>query len=230
MLRTDAGKGHIMEEMSLCDMAYQSIRRDILREQLKPGYRLREREMVKTLRMSRTPIRRAFQMLEKEGLIISRPGRGATVADISGKELKKLLEIQSALEGMAIMAASQNLATEKIDALFQIERRFEQEVAEGTVENMAYIDEEFHEYICCLADNEYAAHILGDLKVKIFRYRLEYLRDESARFAEMEEHRKIINCLCRGQKMEAKDMLHQHIGQQRKVLMLNFLERKEMVM
>jgi len=55
--------------LSLKDRVYQNIKFQIIIGTLKPGTRLPEEELSKAMKISRTPIREAFNRLEKEGFL-----------------------------------------------------------------------------------------------------------------------------------------------------------------
>ena len=55
--------------LSLKDRVYQNIKFKIMNGNLKPGIRLFEEELAKTMNISRAPIREAFNRLEKEGFV-----------------------------------------------------------------------------------------------------------------------------------------------------------------
>lgn len=62
------------------DRIVDALREAIVAGRLKPGERIRERELVALLGVSRSPLREAIRILEAEGLITSLPHRGAWVS------------------------------------------------------------------------------------------------------------------------------------------------------
>ena len=76
------------EYLPLRDVVFNTLRRAILRGELKPGERLMEIQLANKLGVSRTPIREAIRKLELEGLVLMIPRKGAEVAEISEKNLK----------------------------------------------------------------------------------------------------------------------------------------------
>ena len=73
------------EYLPLRDVVFNTLRRAILRGELKPGERLMEIQLANKLGVSRTPIREAIRKLELEGLVLMIPRRGAEVAEITEK-------------------------------------------------------------------------------------------------------------------------------------------------
>ena len=79
-------------------IVYENLKKRIINHSLKPGEPLNEAVLSKELKISKTPIREAFQQLEKEGFIENIPGRGAFVSRISIQDIRELFEIREILE------------------------------------------------------------------------------------------------------------------------------------
>lgn len=65
------------EYLPLRDVVFNTLRRAILRGELKPGERLMEIQLANKLGVSRTPIREAIRKLELEGLVLMIPRKGS---------------------------------------------------------------------------------------------------------------------------------------------------------
>ena len=74
------------EYLPLRDVVFNTLRKAILRGELKPGERLMEIQLANKLGVSRTPIREAIRKLELEGLVLMIPRKGAEVAQITEKK------------------------------------------------------------------------------------------------------------------------------------------------
>lgn len=75
-----------------------ALREDIATGRLRPGARLVERQLCEEFGVSRPTLREALRQLEAEGLVVSVPHRGPTVAVISSEEARELYEVREALE------------------------------------------------------------------------------------------------------------------------------------
>jgi DNA-binding GntR family transcriptional regulator len=91
----------IVRSPSLVALAADSIRKQILAGELEPGERLIEERLTEELDISRPPLREAMRLLESEGLIVSKPRRGAFVATLTDQDVYEILTLRSALERMA---------------------------------------------------------------------------------------------------------------------------------
>src|SRR5579871_2022414 len=74
----------------LSDEVVDRLRESILRGHFAPGDRLREEQLAEALGVSRGPIRNALVQLEREGLAVRRPNRGAVVAELSRGDLEEV--------------------------------------------------------------------------------------------------------------------------------------------
>jgi DNA-binding GntR family transcriptional regulator len=83
------------------DRVVDALREAIIAGRLKPGERIRERELVALLGVSRSPLREAIRILETEGLITSLAHRGARVSELSATDLRDMLHVRIMLESFA---------------------------------------------------------------------------------------------------------------------------------
>jgi DNA-binding GntR family transcriptional regulator len=62
--------------VSLRDLVYEELLRAILERRLKPGDHIREQELTPLLNVSRTPLREALGLAERDGFVQYFPNRG----------------------------------------------------------------------------------------------------------------------------------------------------------
>jgi len=91
--------------------SYQQIRDMIVHGRLSPGSRIVEADLAEHLGVSRTPVRGALHMLQREGFVISTSG-GRTkerlaVAPLTKEDAGELYAIIGHLEGLALRKAAQ---------------------------------------------------------------------------------------------------------------------------
>ena len=85
------------------DRVAAALREAILSHQFAEGEELTLKDTAAQLGVSSTPIREAFQMLAREGLIELRPNRGAIVLGMNEKRLRDHYETRAALERAAVV-------------------------------------------------------------------------------------------------------------------------------
>jgi GntR family transcriptional regulator, vanillate catabolism transcriptional regulator len=77
------------------------LRQMILDGSLAPGRRIPEAQVAEMLGLSRTPVRQALPVLEKEGLLVRSGARGYAVRSFSINDIAQGVELRGALEGFA---------------------------------------------------------------------------------------------------------------------------------
>jgi DNA-binding GntR family transcriptional regulator len=89
------------ERVSLADQAYYTIRDRILKGEIPLGAALSRRKLATELGMSLLPISEAFQALESDGLVESRPRVGTRVCLPTADEIREHYQVREALESQA---------------------------------------------------------------------------------------------------------------------------------
>ena len=176
------------EYLPLRDVVFNTLRQAILKGELKPGERLLEIALAERLGVSRTPVREAMRKLEQEGLVVMIPRRGAQVASITEKDLNDVLEVRIALENVAIEKACKLITEEELGRLWVAAKEFEKTKAEGNLVRLAEADVAFHEIIYQASDNKRLNQVLNNLREQMYRYRVEYLKEEQTRNLLVSEH------------------------------------------
>ena len=202
------------EYLPLRDVVFNTLRQAILKGELKPGERLMEIALAERLGVSRTPIREAMRKLEQEGLVVMIPRRGAQVANITEKDLNDVLEVRIALENVAIEKACARMTEEEMRRLWLAAKEFEHTIAEGNLVKLAEADVAFHEVIYQASDNKRLIQVLNNMREQIYRYRVEYLKDETIYPRLLKEHKDIAESLRRKDKSRASETMREHVKNQ----------------
>ena len=171
------------------------VRKAILKGELAPGERLMEIQLAEKLGVSRTPIREAIRKLELEGLVLMIPRKGAEVAKISEKSLRDVLEVRRSLEELAIELACQRMSEDDMAELERMQGNFKSAIDRGEAMSIAQSDEQYHDVIYQGTRNDKLVQMLGNLREQMYRYRLEYIKDEDKRQVLLVEHEHILNAL-----------------------------------
>lgn len=214
------------EYLPLRDVVFKTLREAILRGDLKPGERLMELQLAAKLGVSRTPIREAIRMLQQEGLAVTIPRRGAEVAAMTEKDMEDVLQVREALEILAVQLASEKITKEQIAELEERLKAFEQAVETAEVKQIAQSDIDFHDLIYTAAENPRLVVLLNNLREQIYRYRVEYLKDEKNYPRLIEEHRQIMQGLKERNEQYVVEMTKKHMDNQA-VAVRNIIRQQE---
>ncbi len=103
-LAGDAGAGKLEppKRERLVDGVRRSLEDAILAGQMRPGERLVEQRLSVELAVSRTTVREALLMLERQGLVMSVPRHGTFVTRLSPDDARDLCLVRGLIEGAAV--------------------------------------------------------------------------------------------------------------------------------
>lgn len=214
------------EYLPLRDVVFNTLRNAILRGELEPGERLMEIALAQKLGVSRTPIREAIRKLELEGLVVMVPRKGAEVADITEKDLKDVLEVRTALEELAIELAMKHMGEEEYDALVAANDNFFRNSGVNDPVKTAGADVNFHELIYQLTGNNRLIQMLNNLREQMYRYRLEYIKDESVHKHLYYEHQNIVEAMKTGDVQAAKKAIRIHVVNQEESILRSIKDKR----
>lgn len=197
--------------LSLKDRAYQNIKFQIIRGNLRPGTRLLEEELAKAMSISRAPIREAFNRLEKEGFVTILPRKGAVVSNITTETIEDIFEIRETLESLAV---KKSLGKIFIDELEKVGDNFKEfinksENAENRIQYLV-LDKKFHDLLSQNCGNKKLIELLANLQEQI-----HWLRNISLKrttfSGSVREHLAIIEALKGNDKKLITKTLLQHL-------------------
>lgn len=139
--------------------------------ELAPGARITEEEVCGSYKVSRSPVREAFRLLEAEGLVIRASRRGVRVTPVGLADLEDVYTCRIALEGLAAAAAVRHLGTADLEALHALMARME--AALGARDARAFFDHNvaFLRRIHEAAHNPTLMRLLGGIDRQTLRYR-----------------------------------------------------------
>lgn len=198
----------------LREVVFLRLRRAILQGELEPGERLMEIRLADQLGVSRTPVRDAIHKLVEEGLVSMIPRCGAVVARITDKDMRDVLEVRTTLEELAVSLCTERITSEGVERLKLANEEFRNTVDSGELIRIAQADVAFHDIIYSITENKRLLQIINELREQIYRYRLEYIKNDSARKQLIKEHELIIKYISSGDIEKAKTAIRKHIENQ----------------
>lgn len=113
-----------IQTSSVTDRVTTELRRAILSGGLAPGQSFSLREIAGMLDVSFIPVREALRNLENEGLVITRPGRSATVASLDLGDLQAIYRLRRRLEPEIASRSCLLLSDSDLDRLDEIAAGF----------------------------------------------------------------------------------------------------------
>jgi len=207
---------------NLSAQVYQTIKKAIMDNTLKPGEPLLERQLAESLGVSRTPVREAFKLLAMDGLVKLVPNREAEVADISIMDVKEIIQIRSRLETLAARLCTDNATADDID-------RVEDRIAamEGCLDRSDYLgylenDLGMHSIILSCCGNLRLEAILKSLGEQISRLTYLSVGDADQARESLGHHRRIFRAISSKDPDAAEAAMAEHIENIREHLYRRF--------
>jgi len=204
-------KSEVTDKFSLRGRVYHKIRDDILSGVYKDNEELREVAIGEELGVSRTPVREAFRQLELEGLINIIPNKGAYVTGITVKDVQDIYMMRSKLEGLAARWATENITTEQLDEMEENIYLSEFHTAKGHSEQLANLDNRFHEILYEACNSKMLEHQLRDFHDYVLRVRKRTLSENKRSEASTKEHKEILEAIKAGDADAAELAANRHI-------------------
>lgn len=143
------------------------LRAAILNGYFKPGGRLVEAELCRSMGVSRTSISEALRRLEAERLVTNVPNRGLSVASISWEEAEQIYQVRAMLEGEAMALFAVRASPEHLRTMRAALRDFE--VAVNRNDSVARLEATtlFYDVMLAGCGNSVIAELLQGLVARI---------------------------------------------------------------
>lgn len=142
-------------------LAYEVLRRAIMRGALTPGTRLTQSQLAEQLDLSTTPVREALRRLAGDGLVRIDAHRGAIVRGLDRAELSEIYELRLLLEPLAIRKAAAAITEAE---LARAEELWEQMNDHSDIGAWSEINREFHGIFAQAAQSPTLTQILRGLR------------------------------------------------------------------
>ncbi|MBQ3403135.1 MAG: GntR family transcriptional regulator [Synergistaceae bacterium] len=185
------------------EQAAASLREAIITQNIKQGETLTLESTAKALGISVTPVREAFQILARDGLIELAQNRGAVVLGMTPENIREHYQIRAALEAEACRLVCENGAD-----LGEIERCVRHLVSSGS-ENYGELNQSFHYNIWLASGNSRLSRMLSELWNGL-SMGLRTTRDEYAKKSQA-EHEGILGMLRARDPEGASALMRKHI-------------------
>ena len=208
----------IFPPKSISDQIYDLLKKKILANELKPGERLMQEEIAGVFKASRTPIRQAFILLEKDGLVERLPQGGVRVTRIDIETVRDVFGIRGAMEAYAVELACEKIQKADIDLLRDIEQQASAILSMPSVDTKAKLQKllelnsSFHDIIYKSAGSTLLTTLINNLKSAVLRLRALSLREIETWGQVWKEHSQLIDCMDRRDKKSACKIMRGHIS------------------
>ena len=195
MAENDVVKMVIEQPQPIRKQVYAYLRDQILNHAIMPSSRLVEAQIAKDLGISRTPVREALHLLEKDGFVESIPRVGYYVNKLALDELDEIFEIRLVNEKLACAWAIQKIDAASIKDLEENIARTKSALDDNTPQLFLKLDEEFHEILVKSAGSRHLFNLCQQLRRLMLRYRAASIKTSQSVRQALEGHAHIVQCL-----------------------------------
>lgn len=204
-------KQEVTDKYSLRGRVFHKLREDILSGKYAEYEELKEVTIGEEMGVSRTPVREAFRQLELEGLIQIIPNKGAYVTGITRKDVKDIYMIRSLLEGLCARWATANITKEQLEEMEENVYLARFHAKKGHWEQLAELDNRFHEILYEACDSKMLEHQLKDFHEYVLRVRKKTLNSAKRGPKSNEEHEGILEAIKANKPDLAEQLANRHM-------------------
>ena len=197
--------------LSLKDKAYAAIKEAILSLRFEPGMLLVESDLAQQLGISKTPVRDALQVLEREGFVSRVLFKGTYVTEPTATDIREIFQLRAILEGFAARLAATSLTEVE---LADIDRRLtlaEAALAEGNLALCSSFGQVIHDRLLDKAGNQRLISITHNLDDHVKRLRVLSDRISGRLDKSVVEHRRVQAALSRHDPAGAEQAMRDHL-------------------
>lgn len=198
-----------------------AVREMIVDGRLAPGQRINEVQLAVTLGVSRTPLREALNRLTAEGALTSLPRRGFYVCALTLEELEQIYPVRALLDPEALRLAG----LPPSGRLKRLKTLNEQLSAERDPEAVIALDDQWHLELIADCPNPVLLNLIRQFIRRTRRYELALMRERRSVQRAVEDHRRILDALRRGDLDAACDALRRNL-QSAKAAIVEWLRQR----
>ncbi len=202
---------------SRASVTYDKLRSDIVAGQLTGEAPLVERELARSLGVSRTPIREALRRLELEDFIRRDESERLIVHRPSSEELNDNFLVREVLEGYAAGLAAERISDEELDRLDALIAADFEAAAQNRIDDLATLNDRLHELILIASRNRILVGITRELRDKSTNVFAVGSKDRQRRF--VNDHAAIARLLREGNRDEVAALVREHLHAARDLLL-----------
>ncbi|MDR2094284.1 MAG: GntR family transcriptional regulator [Treponema sp.] len=200
------------------DQAYTVIKRAILEGRLKPGEKLKKREMASLCGVSIIPVIDALSRLESEGLVESNPYTGSRVVCINDQWMTDLFILREAVEVQIVRILCYTIGLPEAEALRSMAQKIDQ--AAGCPDKYPEYDELHYEFHFRMARETGSKGLVNEMEhLQLFtllsKSEQNYTSLDSSLISQQYSHEDIITAILKRSPDEAQAIMRNHIYRSR---------------
>jgi DNA-binding GntR family transcriptional regulator len=211
------------------DHAYETIWRQLISGERKPGERLSDVELSTQLGVSRTPIRQALHRLAQDELVRFDPRRGFWVRAFTAQDVREMFDIRAALEALAVRLAAPHLRPADLHAHLDALYACRMHLAEHPVVLFLQHDFQLHNLIIHASGNGRLIRILASLRSQVSLFQIRDTSYPHRLERSLDGHEYVLRALLAGETERAAQLLADHIATAKAGVLADMFDEKEVM-
>jgi GntR family transcriptional regulator, rspAB operon transcriptional repressor len=196
---------------SLGSKIFREIRDKIIFMEYPPGMSLSEKDLCKTFKVSRTPLRDAIRRLEEMKLVTVIPRYGTYVSQVEINEIRCAFEVKIKLERLAGEVAAKRITADRLKELNALIEKADALLKGNGPRNLIEVDTGFHEILYQSTQNPILQEILENLQSRCARLWNSALSESIPVGEVVGELKEIYASLKRRDSEKTGDLLENHV-------------------
>jgi DNA-binding GntR family transcriptional regulator len=194
----------------LSSQVYMLLRQRIVAGDYPPGMRLTERNLADALGVSRVPLREALPQLEADGFITTSIRRGATVTQLTMRDIVELFDVRLGMEVHAARLAARHAALGRsTETLTEIMARADEVTLRNDSNAITSTNAELHEEFVRLSDNSLLSAMMRPLVGRMrWVFTMTADRDPTV---QCREHHELVDAIRAGDQDLAASLAYAHV-------------------
>jgi DNA-binding GntR family transcriptional regulator len=157
---------------NLAEKVVEYLTREILADRLRPNQKISELAVCQRLGISRSPVREALRILERDGLVKQSGKRGVVVADVTPEEADELYLVHGHLIGLAARLACHRMKGEALSSMKTLVKKLKSAADKDDRHAFLETRAELERFICERSFSPRMAHLLEVMAFPSAHYRV----------------------------------------------------------
>jgi len=192
-------------------VVYDSLKKSILHGKLKAGQRLIEETLANQIGISRTPVREAFQKLERDDIVSRLPKGGFAVREFTKEDVEEIFGIRIALESYAAYLAAIHITEEKISTLEKKATESVNALEKGEDEKAVQLHTEFHDFLYKSCKSKKLTEMINNFRDYFYRYRSALLHAPGGFKTSISGHHQMIDAMKKKNPKLVEKLVRSHL-------------------
>ncbi|MFH0813588.1 MAG: GntR family transcriptional regulator [Pseudomonadota bacterium] len=189
---------------------YHILKNYITHPDVPPGTHLYEEKLAKEIGVSRTPVKIALNLLEKEGFVVIQPNKGAFKVHFHFQEIKEIIKIRMTLECLSLEIGEFLGNQEMVTALECSIPDIDSFITEENLRNYVELDRQFHEDLIKIGNSQWLNRMIKDQDPIFHMIRQLSLRDINRINLSIKAHKRIVEPLKKGRISLTQTRIREH--------------------